>query len=368
MENIISTLNTISSYYNTVTLERIGLAFLIFFTFLLFKNIISKYIFKILTSFTSKTKSTIDDDILKAFRKPMSSFIMILGVYISLRYLDFSESFNETLLKFFKSAVIILIAKGLYKLEGTYSIIFDRMEYRLNINTTKILKPFFSKALRIFTIAITIAIVAEEFGYHISAFIAGLGLGGLAIAMAAKDTLANIFGGITIIMDKPFDIGDWIKSEETEGVVEDINFRSTKVRTFDKALVTIPNAKLADSPIINYSRRGVRRINFHLGVTYGTPVKKMKECINDIEKMLIDHEKVENDFIVVRFEEFNDSSLDILLYFFIETSDYEELLTIKQDINFNIMEILEERKVSVAFPSTSIYFENKLEAKNYMNE
>ncbi|WP_425448947.1 mechanosensitive ion channel family protein [Dethiothermospora halolimnae] len=331
--------------------------------FLIFKNIFTKYILKIGYRITNKTKSTIDDDILNAFKRPLRMFISILGLYLSLRYLAFSQSFNETLKHFFRSSVIIIIAWGLYNLEGTYSILFDRMGRKLNINTNNVLKPFLSRALRIITVVITIGIVAEEFEYDVSGFVAGLGLGGLAIAMAAKDTLSNVFGGIVIIMDKPFDIGDWISSTETEGVVEDINFRSTKIRAFDKAIITVPNSKLVDSSVINYSRRNLRRINFKLGLTYDTSKEKMKKCVESIEKMLISHDNISKDMILVKFDEFNSSSLDILIYCFANTSSWEEFLDIKQDVNFNIMNIVEEEGASIAFPSRSIYFENKMDIK-----
>ncbi|QIB27103.1 mechanosensitive ion channel family protein [Caloranaerobacter azorensis] len=346
-----------------MSIQKLLLAVFIFLFTIIMRNIFTKYFLKIALKFTSKTKSEVDDDLVKAFSSPLRTFIVILGSYFALKLFPLSLSARQFISRAFRSSIIITIAWGFYNLEGTYSILFELMGDKFNLKTSKVLKPFFSKIMRVITVVIALGIVAEEFDYDISGFIAGLGIGGLAVAMAAKDFLSNIFGGIVIIMDKPFDIGDWITTSDIEGVVEDISFRSTKIRTFNKAVVTVPNSMLVQKPIINNSRRGIRRITFKLGVTYSTPREKLERCINRIEKMLKNHPGVDKDTIFVKFDGFNDSSLDILLYFFANTSDWARYLDIKHDVNFQIMRILEEEGVEVAFPSTSIYFENALKTE-----
>ncbi|MFP3359363.1 mechanosensitive ion channel family protein, partial [Planococcus sp. SIMBA_143] len=130
------------------------------------------------------------------------------------------------------------------------------INHKYNVKIDHILIPFFSKALRLIIVAIGISVIAQEFEYDINGFVAGLGIGGLAFALAAKDALANLFGGIIIITEKPFTIGDWIKTPSVEGTIEDISFRSTKVRTFAQALVTVPNATLSNEAITNWSKMG----------------------------------------------------------------------------------------------------------------
>jgi MscS family membrane protein len=166
-----------------------------------------------------------------------------------------------------------------------------------------------------------------------------------------------MFGGMVIFLDKPFTIGDWISTPSVEGTVEDITFRSTKIRTFAHALVTVPNATLANEPITNWSRMGKRRITFHLGVTYTTSRSKLEKCVQAIRAMLEEHPGIHKETIFVYFERFNESSLDIFLYFFTNTTDWKEYLSIREDVNFKIMQILEQEGVSVAFPSRSIYIE-----------
>ena len=208
--------------------------------------------------------------------------------------------------------------------------------------------------------AISASIIAQEWGYDVNGFVAGLGIGGLAFALAAQDSLSNFFGGIVIILDKPFSIGDWILTPNVEGTVEDINFRSTKVRTFAHALVTVPNATLAKNPITNWSKMGRRRITFNLGVTYTTPKEKLAKCVAGIETMLRTHEEIHPETIFVTFDSFNSSSLHIFIYCFTNTTAWGEFLKVKENVNFKILEILEQEGVSVAFPSRSVYFQNQL--------
>ena len=199
-------------------------------------------------------------------------------------------------------------------------------------------------------------VIAEEWGYNVSGFIAGLGLGG-ATSLAAKD-ISNIFGGVVIIMDKPFSIGERISSPSVDGVVEDISFRSTKVRTLTDALVTVPNSTLANEPVTNWARMEKRRVSFSLGIKNDTPAEKLKICLEKIRAMLEDHPAVHKDTIFAVFDQFNEGRLEIFIYFFTITPNWGEFLKIKEDVNFKIMAVLEEEGVSLAFPGRSVYLQN----------
>lgn len=354
--------------YFVVSLMEILIAVGIFFISILLSSIITKIIYKIASIITKRTKNKVDDYILDGFKKPIKTLVIVIGLYIALIYLPFKENTEVIITRLFRVSIIIIITWGLYNVAGTYGWIYDKLGDKLNIKSQKILKPFITRIIRIIIIAISIAIIAEEFGYSISAFIAGLGIGGIAIAMAAKDSLANIFGGIAILMDKPFDIGDWVVFSNVEGLVEDINFRSTKIRTFEKALITVPNAKVSEEAITNFSKRGIRRVRFYLGLTYSTSSYKIERVVDNIKYMLIQHPDVDEDILMTNFEIFNNSSLDILIQYFAKAVDYNEYLDIKQDINLKIMDILEEEKVEVAFPSTSIYFEDNLNLNEFKKE
>lgn len=349
---------TINIFFTDVH-NRILFSVAIMLSFLLLHRIFAKYIIHLLTNLTNRTESTLDDKLLCAFEQPMKYLIIILGVYLSLISLPYFSVDNIFISRIFRSAIIIIIAWGIYNIEGECSA-FESLTAKLGLQFNEILVPIFSKTLKIITVLLAITIIAQEWKYDIDGFIAGLGLGGLAFALAAKDSLANFFGGIVIILDKPFTIGDWVESSHGEGVVEEVSFRSTKIRTFAQSLVIIPNSILANTAIINWSKMGKRRLTFNLGVTYSTSKQQLQNCITQIKQMLTSHPEIHPDTIFVSLDKFNSSSIDIFIYCFTKTTNWETFLSVKQDINFKILDILSQEQVSIAFPSTSVYIENQM--------
>ncbi|NIK13045.1 mechanosensitive ion channel family protein [Alkalibacillus almallahensis] len=329
----------------------------IFLGFLVAKGLFAKYIFKLILAVTHKTKSDLLDYIVKSYEKPVGWLFVIVGVYIAVHYVPFLEQDNELFRHFIRSSVIIVITWGLYNLASSSSLILMKINDRISLKIDQILIPFISKAIRFIVIAISFSIIAQEFGYEVSGFVAGLGLGGLAFALAAQEVIKNLFGGVVIITEKPFTMDDWIETPSVEGIVEDITFRSTRVRTFAESLVTIPNATLSNEPITNWSEMGKRRIYFNLGVEYSTPKEKLETVVERIRELLENHDGIHPETIVVRFTEYNNSSLDIMLYFFTKTTEWEEHVKIKEDINLQIMDILSEEDVSVAFPTRTLYLD-----------
>ncbi|MGI5921793.1 MAG: mechanosensitive ion channel family protein [Syntrophomonadaceae bacterium] len=338
------------------SLQRLGVALLILLAFYLLQKIYSRYIFNAVLRVFQKANIGFYSRVAVAFKRPVGVFILVLGVYASLSYLAVQKPQDLLLLDLLRTAIIILLAWGLYALVEEKVLLTDEFQEKLNIDP--ILIHFASKVIRFIIVALAICIVAQEWDYNISGLIAGLGLGGLAFALAAKDTLANLFGGMVIIMDKPFTLGDWISTSRIEGTVENISFRSTRIKTFAQAVVTVPNSTLVNEAITNWSKMGKRRINFSLGLTYDTSSEKLKKCIGAIREMLQAHPEVHEDTIMVCFDKFSDSSLDVLIYFFTKETGWEEHLAVKEDINLKIMNILESEGVSLAFPTRSIYIEN----------
>lgn len=332
-------------------------ALLAFFIISGLRKPITRYTMKIMLALTAKTKTDFPRKMVKSFEGPFRTLIGFSGIYIALRLLDLPMNVDAVILNLFRSLLIILIAWGFMNLFNQTSGVFENLAKRFSVEVNDILIQFIAKGTRIIIIALTVSIVVQEWGYNVNSFVAGLGIGGLAFALAAQDTLANLFGGMIITLDKPFTLEDWIETPSVEGVVEEISFRSTRVRTFSQALVHVPNASIVKEPITNWSRMGKRRVMFTLGVMYSTPREKLEGCTRMIEKLLRDHEEIDNEFIVVRFNEFNQSSLDIFIYCFALTTQWAEFLRIKEDINFKSMDILKSEGVSIAFPSRSIYFE-----------
>lgn len=340
---------------NYETLKDLGISIGILLLFILFRNIFTKYVFQLILKLAGKTPTDFFTKIFLSFERPLGWGFIILGLYVAMDYFPFIEQHNALFLKFLRSMVIVLITWGLFNLSSPTTGILISVNEKINNKIDLILLPFISRTIRVILIAISISIIGQEFDYDVNGLVAGLGLGGLAFALAAKEAVGNLIGGIVIVTEKPFSIGEWILTPSVEGTVEDINFRSTKIRTFSQALVTVPNSTLANEPITNWSRMGKRRINFHLGLNYQTSKEQIERVVMRIEHMLRTHEEIHPDTIMVAFDHYNDSSLDILMYFFTNTTVWAEHVKIKHDINLAIMGILEEEGVEVAFPSRTIY-------------
>ena len=336
--------------------REIIIAFAIFLVFILARSIFTQYLFKFIIKMTQKAKKEFDIKILLGLETPLRVLFIVLGIFFALKFLSLSASLDYLIVKTFRVAIIVILTWGAYNLTDTY--LFAAIGRKLEFEVDKILISLLSKILRAILIVLAISIIAEEWGYNVSGFVAGLGLGGLAIALAAQDALGNIFGGIVIIMDKPFSLGDWISSPSVEGFVEDISFRSTKVRTFANALVTVPNSTLAGESITNWARMEKRRISFNLKIKNDTPVDRLQNCLEKSRTMLKNHPGVHKDTIFVVFDQFSEGRLELFFYFFTITTNWGEYLGIKEDINFKIMAILEEEGVPLAFPGKSIYLQN----------
>lgn len=236
---------------------------------------------------------------------------------------------------------------------------------------------------------ISLLVILKLFGLDISTIVASLGIGGLAIALAAKDSLSNLFSSISILLDNSFKQGDWIKTTSVEGTVVEIGIRSTTIRTFDNALVTVPNSSIANSTITNWNRRRLgRRIKMSIGLTYSSDRKMIEKTVIDIKKMLIEHPGIANDksldtldkektnrlisiydhrgiknTLLVYLDTLNASSIDIGIYCFSKTVNWEEWLDTKQDVILKIMEIVENNGLEFAFPTQSIWIENNNDVK-----
>lgn len=344
------------------TLINTAIAIAIFLLFVLLRKLFTKYVFHTLFKRLENSETNIFSHLRSSLEHPVRWLFLIIGINVAVYFFPFVEHSNPIFIKLIRVAIIAVIFWGLYNLSSGTSALFYKINERKNYDVDRILIPFISKFIRFVILAIGLIIIVQEFGYNVNGFLAGLGLGGLAFALAAQDALSNFFGGFVIITEKPFSIGDWIQTPSVEGTVEDINFRSTKIRTFADALMTVPNSKLANETITNWSRMKKRRITFNLRVTYDTPKDKLEKVIARIEQLLQNHAAIHPETIFVTFDKYNDSSLDIFLYFFTKTTVWKEFLKVKEDINFRIMEILEEEGVSVAFPSRTVYI-NSQDAK-----
>lgn len=349
MEEIV---NLLAPWYNSI-IALLGFAIIRY----LYKRII----LKILRKATELSPFSYDEDILDAFEQPINLMLYIGGFYTAINLAPIStESWAYLLDRILRSAIVLCFFWGCYNMSDTTHGVFMKVLERAGLRSEEAVSNIFSTVLRILIVVLGFVTIAKEWNYDISGFVASLGIGSLAVAFAAKDALANVFGSLIIILDKPFQVGEWVLANGYEGIVEKVTFRSTCLRTFPHELVYIPNSLLSNTSIINYSRREKRRIDFVLGLTYGTTHKQMLTVIEKIQDYLKAQEDLHTDDVRVHFFEYGASSLNLRVTCHAKTSDGLRYLDIVQRINLSLMDIMEEVGVGCAFPSTSIYFETPL--------
>ncbi len=344
--------------FMNVGLGRIAVAILVFLLVYIFRQLFTKFGIGALRRFTSKTKFTLDNKLLDVIEPPLKYFFVVVGIWAAFQVLQLPENAAEMIGKFIRSLFAIAVIWTAYRATDLMTNFFQALTAKTESGLDDQIMMFIGKALRVLVIVLGAMILVREWGYDIAGLVAGLGLGGLAFALAAKDTVANLFGSITILLDRPFVVGDWIETPSLEGTVEDIRLRSTQVRTFANAMVTVPNSILANSAITNWSRMKKRRIKYKLGVTYSSSSRQLKDCVTKLKDMLENHPGIHKDVIFVYFTDFGDSALELFVYCFTNTTVWQEYLEMRQDVNLKIMQIVEEIGMSMAFPSQSVYLEN----------
>ena len=318
-------------------------------------------IFSPMTKMGEKKGNKWPEEFRYGFERPMRVLWISIGVMAAYRacpVLYGDGTGWAVALRIFRSLLIFLLAWGLYRMADSDRLMTVFFVKKFDLQIDSILFPFLSKAIRFVICALALLIVAQEWNYSISGLVAGLGLGGLAFALAAKDMLSNVFGGLVILMDKPFTIGDWIQAGDLEGTVEDMNFRSTKVKTFTQAVVTVPNTLLANEPVTNYSRMGKRRVTFTLGVRYGTEPEKIKACSLEIRKSLFENDEIDKETIEVALDGFGESSINLMVYCFTKTTDWKKYLTVRENVYYSILGILQSQSVELAFPTRTLRVES----------
>ena len=219
-------------------------------------------------------------------------------------------------------------------------------------------KSTMNAILRITKIAIYVLagfMVISELGYNISGFITGLGLSSVVITLAAQDTAKSLIGGLAIFLDKPFKVGDYIKVDQYEGTVEEIRFRTTSIRTLENTVLHVANSEMSVSAIINYSEMEKRRYYAKLVLEFGTSLKKVELVKNKINSMLMQMDEIEKETIMINFQEISDNGMDLVVIAYINRTNYAEYLDIKEEINYNVMKILENEGVEMAYNTQTMY-------------
>ncbi|MEQ8735537.1 MAG: mechanosensitive ion channel family protein [Rhodospirillaceae bacterium] len=341
-----------------VDFGRILIALGIVLFFMVIRGLFTRFVLGALQRLTAKTETTIDDKIFDALRGPIRLIPVILGIFIALDYLELPEKYDNIGALVIRTLVVFDIFWGLYQITGPVSSSIKRLETLL----TREMVDWLINFLHLAVVFIGVATVLEIWGIKVGPILAGLGLFGVAVALGAQDLFKNLIAGILVIAEKRMRVGDWIMVDGVvEGTVETIGFRSTHVRRFDKASVYVPNAKLSDNAVTNFSEMTHRRIKWMIGVEYGTTIEQLRVIRDKIEAYIFENPDFAPPSEVstfVRIDSFNDSSIDILLYCFTKTTKWGEWLKVKETLAYKIKDIVESEGSAFAFPSRSLYVES----------
>jgi MscS family membrane protein len=329
----------------------------------LFANLISKQTFRI---FKGIAKNQYYDQFLLLFRTPFEQLISLIILYAAFSRLNFPETWHiDGIEKFgvrwvieavYEIALITVITKLVLKSADFIAYVLTESDVEhLNLDLIRFLKELSKIVIVIFSIFVTLRLAFEV---NITALIASLGIGGLAIALAAQDTIANLFGSFIIYLDKPFKVGDQIEVSDVKGIVERVGFRTTRVRTLDRSLVTVPNKKMVDSTLNNISLSEERRVKFMIQLTYESKSVDILKIIDEIKNAITKNEDT-SDELNVNFTDFDSSSLSILVIYFVTSNLYDKKIEVKQAINIQIMEIVERNNCKFAYPTQRLFLEKE---------
>ena len=336
---------------------RIVLAVVVFGVLLVARGLFARFVIGWFKRIAKRTRNTFDDRMIGALDQPLRFVPVVLGLFLAIEILQLEGTFETIALRLVRSLIVVVLFWGVIALVDPIFSAFTKLRDALS----RTMLDWIKKALKLLLGVIGAAAVLQLWGIEIGPLVAGFGLFGLAVALAAQDLFKNLLSGVLIIAEKRFEPGEWVRVDGVvEGTVQQIGFRSTMVMQFDKAIVQVPNAKLADTAVINFTRMSHRRIYWKIGVLYDTSAAQLRYIRDSIEAYILENEDFaspEEVATFVRIDSFNDSSIDIMIYCFTKTTNWGEWLAVKEALAYRIKEIVEEAGTGFAFPSRSLYVE-----------
>lgn len=324
---------------------------------------ISKYLFnvifaKISSYFAQKNKNGFLGEFVGKIRKPVNMFAWVLGIYFAIAFL-----FDDLgVIKVTSRAIGVLFWCALFWavviLSDASFFVANKKMKKKSANSTVNLLEFLRRVVKFFIIVIAILSILTNCGVNVNTIVASLGIGGMALAFASQDTIANFFGSVSIILDRPFIVGDWVKTSCCEGKVSAIGFRSTRIKTFSNTIVTIPNSILAKDSVENMSKMPVRKVSITLGFTYSSTPEQISDFLPKLRDLVLKTDGVAvKDDVRAEFLNFGASSLDVSLVYFTKDINYAKYADVQTRVNLGIMRLAKDCGLDFAFPSTSLYIE-----------
>lgn len=351
-------INEILEMFKNLSLENIidiGIGLAIIVIFKIFSSTFAYIIVKMF-KFKIKDKKKIKEN---GFYKPLKTFFILLGIYIGIMALKLPQDIFNVITKIFKICIILLTAKGFSNLFDSSSETFNKIREKLHIDGTDTTINFFSKVAKGLIYIVAAFIVVSEFGYDLSGLATGLGISSVVIALAAQDIAKSFISGLSIISDRPFDIGDYIEVDTYAGTVEDITFRTTRIRDIDNQLIVLPNSFLTTASIINGTKREKRRYNLLLTLELNTPLEKIANLTENIKLELKNNSHVLKENIRIFFDKISTNGIDLSISFYTDIIDLEEFMKFKEEINYTLLDMTNQANISLAFPSQSIYLKKE---------
>ena len=344
------------------TWQRYAISAMLLVGFYLLRRIVTTVIFAFLKKLASRTETTLDDKLFPALEAPVATFIALFGLFSSLKVLKLSASTD--LVIGYASTVAFSLA-FFWLLLRAFDAILDHaheiaVEKKLGVAA---FMPWIKKTLVTLFVIIGVLLTASTMGFDVHAFLAGLGIGGLAFALAAQDTIANLFGSIVVAIDQPFKVGEAVKIGSSEGTVEDIGLRSTKLRTPERNLIVIPNKTVAAEAIINNSRFVGRRVEQVIGLTYDTNAVQMEAIVEEIRQIITSEQEVDSSSVHVYFRDYSASSLDIWLAYNVKSADFAKSMALRQRVNLAIMRATQKQGLNFAFPTQTLHLPDAITDK-----
>ena len=307
----------------------------------------------VLKKLTAKTRSNLDDLIVDMVEEPVIVALTVAGILIGLNTLTLSES-AESVISGLRQFVIIMCITWLIArlVEAIFSELIAPLADKTDTDLDDQLLPLVRKGSKVCVWSLGTIVALNNAGYNVGALVAGLGIGGLALAMAAKDTVSNVFGGFTVFTDRPFVINDRIRVSGYDGTIKEVGIRSTRLQTLEGRIVTIPNAIFADSAVENVSLEPSRKVAVDLGLTYETSPDGLKRAMEILTEIAAETEGLE-ETVLTGFDSFGDSAMVVKFIYYIVKG--EDIMAVKTSVNMQILERFTAEKLDFAFPSQTIY-------------
>ena len=321
-------------------------------------KILATQIRKIFTRFRVKWTT----ELIQTSTSPLGTLAWVGVMTLGLPSLALQLSLASVLLLCCRTIAAVAVVMVVYR---AVDLLSAYLAHRAALSETKLddqLVPLVQRGLKTVTVVMGIIFILQNLDVSVGSLLATVGVGSLAFALAAKDTVSNLFGSITIFLDRPFQIGDWVVTSGVEGTVEDVGFRSTRIRTFYNSLVSIPNGKFTDAVIDNYGLRKFRRTSTTVSLTYDTTPEQMEAFCDGVRAIIAAHPKTRKDMYEIHFSGYGDSGLNVMLYFFFEVGTWSDELRSRHEVYLDIWRLAKKLKVEFAFPTRTLHMVSQNES------